>query len=583
MNRQMYCTDLRTHPQEPGGRGGPAAPALGEPPPRAHRGPRHQHRRGRDLHGRREDRAPQARGVPGVGELRRRGLDERCAPRVVRRDASRRSSRPSTSARTASTSSWRACAAASSRSSTGSRRWCGSPAGSTTRQQLTAEAIGAGARLPRPLRSAPARGLRRKRARDRHQHAAPRPQPRGVPRARRAGPRGADRDRLRPRGGPAHPPRGRATRIPGNGPHLVVDIGGGSTELIAGEGHEPRRMESLHLGCVGMSQRHFGDGRITARRMERGGDRGAARARAGRSPVSRRGARRSTAPPGRSGLIGAVIREAGWSPDAITPAALAQAARRAARRRGACGACGCAGLSEDRAPVFAGGVAILARGVRGAGDRGDAGLGERPARRGALRSGRPHPPHRHPRAHRRRRSPAVRASTARRRRASSAPRAQSSTRSPAPGVSARRTRRCSPGPPGCTRSASPSRTASTTSTGTTSCATPTSSASRPRSSSASPFWCARTGASSRRRSSRRSRRADAAKTRRLALILRLAVLLHRSRTPAALPTIAVAAAAKGFSLSFPPGWLAAHPLTAADLAQEREYLARAGLKVASGA
>jgi exopolyphosphatase/guanosine-5'-triphosphate,3'-diphosphate pyrophosphatase len=78
-------------------------------------------------------------------------------------------------------------------------------------------------------------------------------------------------------------------------------------------------------------------------------------------------------------------------------------------------------------------------------------------------------------------------------------------------------------------------------------------------------------------------KADAAKDRRLALILRLAVLLHRSRTPAALPPLAVGATLKGLALSFPRGWLTAHPLTAADLAQEREYLARAGHEVRAGA
>lgn len=73
--------------------------------------------------------------------------------------------------------------------------------------------------------------------------------------------------------------------------------------------------------------------------------------------------------------------------------------------------------------------------------------------------------------------------------------------------------------------------------------------------------------------------ADAFKIRRLALILRLAVLLHRTRTPAAIPAIAVAAVKRGLRLSFPPGWFAAHPLTAADLAQEREYPARTDLEI----
>ena len=49
---------------------------------------------------------------------------------------------------------------------------------------------------------------------------------------------------------------------------LVVDIGGGSTELIVGEGLRPRLMESLYVGCVSSSLRHFPDGRIDKRGMK---------------------------------------------------------------------------------------------------------------------------------------------------------------------------------------------------------------------------------------------------------------------------------------------------------------------------
>ncbi len=46
------------------------------------------------------------------------------------------------------------------------------------------------------------------------------------------------------------------------GQRLVVDIGGGSTELIIGERFEPLHLESLGMGCVSMTQRHFPDNRI---------------------------------------------------------------------------------------------------------------------------------------------------------------------------------------------------------------------------------------------------------------------------------------------------------------------------------
>ena len=48
---------------------------------------------------------------------------------------------------------------------------------------------------------------------------------------------------------------------------LVVDIGGGSTELTIGDGFNVRFLESMHMGCVNMAQWHFTDGSITAKKM----------------------------------------------------------------------------------------------------------------------------------------------------------------------------------------------------------------------------------------------------------------------------------------------------------------------------
>src|SRR6185503_2202529 len=49
---------------------------------------------------------------------------------------------------------------------------------------------------------------------------------------------------------------------PSRAPRLVVDIGGGSTEFIIGVGLTPERLESLNIGCVGLSQRFFADGNL---------------------------------------------------------------------------------------------------------------------------------------------------------------------------------------------------------------------------------------------------------------------------------------------------------------------------------
>jgi exopolyphosphatase / guanosine-5'-triphosphate,3'-diphosphate pyrophosphatase len=53
------------------------------------------------------------------------------------------------------------------------------------------------------------------------------------------------------------------------GKRLVADIGGGSTELIIGEGLAPLELESLQMGCVSLSERFFRDGKMSPKRFER--------------------------------------------------------------------------------------------------------------------------------------------------------------------------------------------------------------------------------------------------------------------------------------------------------------------------
>jgi len=48
---------------------------------------------------------------------------------------------------------------------------------------------------------------------------------------------------------------------------LVIDIGGGSTELIAGHRFEPHLSESIQIGCISMTERWFKEGKLSASRM----------------------------------------------------------------------------------------------------------------------------------------------------------------------------------------------------------------------------------------------------------------------------------------------------------------------------
>jgi exopolyphosphatase/guanosine-5'-triphosphate,3'-diphosphate pyrophosphatase len=139
---------------------------------------------------------------------------------------------------------------------------------------------------------------------------------------------------------------------------LVVDIGGGSTELIVGRGFHPMLRESLHIGSVSASINWFREGRIRPRRWREA----VVEAELALEPVAAQFRRvRWQRALGASGSIRAVataVQGLGWCRRGITRPAL----RRLADRLIAAGDIESAelpGLSEDRMPIFAGGAAIL--------------------------------------------------------------------------------------------------------------------------------------------------------------------------------------------------------------------------------
>jgi exopolyphosphatase/guanosine-5'-triphosphate,3'-diphosphate pyrophosphatase len=62
--------------------------------------------------------------------------------------------------------------------------------------------------------------------------------------------------------------RGVVRDVESPGCLLVMDIGGGSTELIIGEGAEPTQLDSIYMGCVSWTKRYFPDGTITSSGMD---------------------------------------------------------------------------------------------------------------------------------------------------------------------------------------------------------------------------------------------------------------------------------------------------------------------------
>ncbi len=69
------------------------------------------------------------------------------------------------------------------------------------------------------------------------------------------------------------------------------------------------------------------------------------------------------------------------------------------------------------------------------------------------------------------------------------------------------------------------------------------------------------------------------RVRRLAILLRISVVLHRSRTNDALPHVNLTVSGEDLHLEFPDDWLSRHPLTELDLETEHNYLTSIGYRL----
>jgi exopolyphosphatase/guanosine-5'-triphosphate,3'-diphosphate pyrophosphatase len=142
------------------------------------------------------------------------------------------------------------------------------------------------------------------------------------------------------------------------GKRLVIDIGGGSTEIIIGEGMHTRQLESLHMGCVSMSAHYFGDGEITEKRMKRARLAARLELEPVRAAFRQFGWEQAVGSSGTIRSISDILRARG-SDAQITPAAVESLIEHALRA-GHVSKLRLPGLSEERVSVFAGGLAILA-------------------------------------------------------------------------------------------------------------------------------------------------------------------------------------------------------------------------------
>jgi exopolyphosphatase/guanosine-5'-triphosphate,3'-diphosphate pyrophosphatase len=142
------------------------------------------------------------------------------------------------------------------------------------------------------------------------------------------------------------------------GCRLVIDIGGGSTEFIIGERFEPQLLESLHMGCVSYRDRFFSNGLITEAAMNR------AQTTAAQEILNIKqqfGARGWDSCAGASGSIKAVftaVQAMGLSDEVLTPTHM-EALRQRMIELGHVSRLSEIGIKKDRQSIFPAGMIIL--------------------------------------------------------------------------------------------------------------------------------------------------------------------------------------------------------------------------------
>jgi len=139
---------------------------------------------------------------------------------------------------------------------------------------------------------------------------------------------------------------------------LVVDIGGGSTECIIGERFEPVLGHSLYMGCVTWSKRFFAGGVVTAKDMDKAVVAGLLQLRTIKRGFRKLGWESCIGSSGTIRAVASILRANDWSDGTVSRKGLTKL-KKAIIKAGHVQHLNLAGMSEDRATVLPGGVAIL--------------------------------------------------------------------------------------------------------------------------------------------------------------------------------------------------------------------------------
>ena len=139
---------------------------------------------------------------------------------------------------------------------------------------------------------------------------------------------------------------------------LVIDIGGGSTEVIIGKGFEPNLMSSLYMGCVSYSRQFFSDGSVDAYQMKLAELAARREIEVIAKQYRKMGWKEAYASSGTAKALYAILTECGFSNRGITRAGLAKLKDRIIRS-GRVVPSELPGIKLERADVLPGGLAIM--------------------------------------------------------------------------------------------------------------------------------------------------------------------------------------------------------------------------------
>ena len=140
---------------------------------------------------------------------------------------------------------------------------------------------------------------------------------------------------------------------------LVMDIGGGSTEFIIGEGFSGLRRDSINMGCVSFSQRFFGDGLITKSRMKMAMLTVSSYLRSIQRPYQKTGWVEAVGASGTIRCVANIVKSNGWSDDGVITIESLDKLITALIDAGDIKTLALDGLSDERTAVIPGGVAVL--------------------------------------------------------------------------------------------------------------------------------------------------------------------------------------------------------------------------------